>query len=905
MHRFYTLILKKPNLLLLLFSVAFGVNKTQAQCPPNVDFETGTFNNWQCSVGTVGVLGGVNVINLNPSLPFINRHEITSGPGLDEYGHFPVVCPFGGTYSVRLGNDSIGRGAEGVSYRFFVPPTQDTFTLTYFYAVVFQNPEHAAEEQPRFFVRAYDVATGENISCASYDYVATSGIPGFEVSDVNGTVLFKRWAPVSIQFAGLGGHTIALEFKTADCTRGGHFGYAYVDVSAGCSGILAQAPYCAESNSLILNAPFGFQNYTWYNSNYTAVVGTGQSVTLSPPPVTSGIFHVDMEPFPGFGCRDTADAVVVRMPVPDTPVAVSYYQYCHGALSTQLTATAWPDHGLIWYTSAAGGIGTDIAPTPSTFTDGIYEYYVSQKTLLGCESLRKKITVAIVPPPSITFRILENTGQCLTGNQFTFVSSPAGFTNPVYQWVFDDGNGAVVRADTVTHSYSNPGTYHVTLRISDELGCVSQETLPVTVHPIPVADFDEPAVICQHQTAVALADQSYFATGTGTLTDWWWSLNGTTSTAQNPLPFTVTDDQFTVRLAVRSSEGCISDTISRNLLLRRRPVAAFATTGKACENEVVRFNDLSDLPLASGNEIIDQWNWQFGSGATSSFANPQHIFPTGPQRVQLTVTSNYGCISLPVDSSFIVHEKPVTGLQLSDSCINTVVRFTALDPGNTVTTWRWNWGSGFSIAGSQVPRTFPRAVNGTVLLSGETSFGCRDTVQRSFVIYENPAFAGRDTSGPLGEPVQLNAHGGSNVQYLWSPPDGLSSTTIENPVATLNHDQLYNLYSISDKGCVRRSRINILRYKGPEIYIPTAFSPNGDGVNDEFKAVAYGVTQFGFLAVYDRYGNELFNTRDVRRGWNGTYKGAEVPSGTYVFMARGVDFKGREIFKKGTVILIR
>lgn len=906
MYHLYSRSIKQAKLLILLLcGMVLGAGNSMAQCPPNIDFETGTFANWQCYTGNVGLSGPNNVITLTPSPPVYNRHVITSGPDLDEYGHFPVVCPYGGTYSVRLGNDSIGRQAEGVSYRFFVPPTQDTFTLTYFYAVVFQNPGHAEEEQPRFFVRAYDVADDRDISCASYNYVATSGIPGFEESDVNSTVLFKRWSPVSIQFAGLGGHTIALEFKTGDCTRGGHFGYAYVDVSAGCSGILAQAPYCVESNELILNAPHGFQSYTWYNSNYSTIVGTGQSVTLSPPPVTSGVFHVDMEPFPGFGCRDTADAIVVPMPVPDTPVAVSNLYYCRNAIPAQLTATPLPNHGLIWYDVPIGGHGTDVAPTPSTAADGIFEFYVSQKTLLGCESPRKKITVTVLPPPVITFTIAGRDAQCLNGNQFTFVGPSAGFTNPVYQWVFDDGNGAVIRNDTVTHSYAFPGTYQVTLRVSDDFGCVSQVTLPVTVHPMPVADFGEPSVICQYQTAVVLTDQSNFPTGTGSIRDWWWDLNGTTSTLQQPSAFTINTNDFTVRMAVTSAEGCFSDTISRNLVIRRRPTAAFTSTGTACENEVIRFADLSAIPLAAANEVVDTWDWQLGNTAVSSLANPQHILPAGVQRVQLVVTSNFGCISLPYDSTFTVHTQPQIGIQLSDSCANTPIRFTALDPNNEVVSWRWNWGNGFVPGGSQVPRTFPRTLTGSVKLSGETAFGCRDTLERSFAIYDNPAFAGRDTSGPVDEPVQLNAHGGSNVQYLWSPPDGLSSTTVENPVAILGHDQVYSLYSISDKGCVRRSRISIIRYKGPEIYIPTAFSPNGDGVNDEFKAVAYGVTQFGFLAVYDRYGNEIFQTRDIRRGWNGTYKGAEVPAGTYVFMAKGVDFKGREISKKGTVILIR
>ncbi|HYC27268.1 MAG TPA: hypothetical protein VEB42_00615, partial [Chitinophagaceae bacterium] len=234
---------------LMCLQAAFGQS---GACPPNIDFEQGDFTNWQCMIGSTYVKGGQNVIDLSPSEPVKGRHDIISaaGAGLDPYGQFPMLCPYGGTYSVKLGNDKWGAEAEGLSYTFTVPNTVDTFTFTYFYAVVFEDPHHAPQEQPRFFVSAYDVATGLQVSCASFDYVSNGNIPGFEVSQVKQGVLFKRWSPASLQFAGLSGHQVRLEFKTADCTQTGHFGYAYVDVGSACSNILATAPYCVETNSL-------------------------------------------------------------------------------------------------------------------------------------------------------------------------------------------------------------------------------------------------------------------------------------------------------------------------------------------------------------------------------------------------------------------------------------------------------------------------------------------------------------------------------------------------------------------------------------------------------------------------------------------------------------------------------
>ncbi len=327
---------KSKHLLVVLLCTFVFYAKISAQtCPANLDFESGTFANWQCFIGSTQTVvdssGTVqNQITLNPSRPITNRHVIISKASnpIDPYGGFPTLCPYGGKYSVKLGNDSIGAQAEGFRYDFIVPATVDTFTFTYFYAVVFQDPGHTPPEQPRFFVTAYDIATGVVVNCASFDYVSTGAIPGFEKSNVGTDVLFKRWTPASLQFAGLNGRAVRLEFKTADCTKGGHFGYAYLDVGNACSNILATAPYCVETNSVILNAPYGFQYYTWYTEDYSKIVGNQRTLTLSPPPATTGSYHVDVVPYPGYGCRDTLQASVLPLPVPDTPIAQSEYTFC-------------------------------------------------------------------------------------------------------------------------------------------------------------------------------------------------------------------------------------------------------------------------------------------------------------------------------------------------------------------------------------------------------------------------------------------------------------------------------------------------------------------------------------------------------------------------------------------------
>src|SRR5688572_28842399 len=105
------------NFLLLCFLLLLIEQDLFAQnCPPNIDFEKGDFSSWQAFLGNTVADFGKNTINLKPSSATTGRHEIITGPSSrkDPYGNFPVFCPYGGKYSVKLGNDLTGAEAEGL-----------------------------------------------------------------------------------------------------------------------------------------------------------------------------------------------------------------------------------------------------------------------------------------------------------------------------------------------------------------------------------------------------------------------------------------------------------------------------------------------------------------------------------------------------------------------------------------------------------------------------------------------------------------------------------------------------------------------------------------------------------------------------------------------------------------------
>ncbi|HMD00054.1 MAG TPA: T9SS type B sorting domain-containing protein, partial [Ferruginibacter sp.] len=177
------------------------------------------------------------------------------------------------------------------------------------------------------------------------------------------------------------------------------------------------------------------------------------------------------------------------------------------------------------------------------------------------------------------------------------------------------------------------------------------------------------------------------------------------------------------------------------------------------------------------------------------------------------------------------------------------------------------------------------------------------TVTRPAVVY-----AGRDTTLAIGQPLPLVAvdvNGVGFTQYEWAPPYGLNDALSQTPTAVLDHSLIYTVTAKTALGCTASDDIKIIVYKGPEIYVPGAFTPDGDGKNDVLRAIPSGIKDFHYFRVYDRWGKLLFTTSDPNYGWNGKLNGTAQGTGTYVWMAEGIDYKGNLIFRKGTTLILQ
>jgi gliding motility-associated-like protein len=457
----------------------------KAQCPPNIDFERGDFANWTAYTGNVSAAGGVNTITLSPNgVGFSGQHEMFSrvlnANDRDQFGGFPVICPNGSGYSVKLGNTLGGAQAEGLSYEFTIPPGMNTYSITYHYAVVFEGPNHRIEEQPRLEIEVSNVSDSKLIECSSFEFIPFgSGLPGFFESSVrvnqNTPIWAKDWTAVTINLNGQAGKTIRLFFKTADCTFVRHFGYAYIDVNTECTGEFTGATYCPTDTLVNVMAPFGFQDYKWFNSSFSQVLGNSQQLTLRPPYPTGSLLAVEVTPFNGYGCKDTLYARLLDTLTLKANAGRDTF-YCG---SDPVLIGENPKPGLTYRWSPAAGLSNASIANPFASPATSTQYVLT--VLSGGGGCFKRDTIFVTSTsPDTTLQFLGSKLFCRTsGDSAVLIVSPS--VNA--QWYKD---GIILSGNNQKRFRINQsGTYYAIVKNAEGCGLTTRSISVIIEDPIP------------------------------------------------------------------------------------------------------------------------------------------------------------------------------------------------------------------------------------------------------------------------------------------------------------------------------------------------------------------------------------------------------------------------------------
>jgi len=320
-----------------------------------------------------------------------------------------------------------------------------------------------------------------------------------------------------------------------------------------------------------------------------------------------------------------------------------------------------------------------------------------------------------------------------------------------------------------------------------------------------------------------------------------------------------------------------------------------------CQSNTVKFINKSTGGFS--------YNWYFGvPGATSTEFEPTYTYPdTGVYTVTLKVNEGSTC---PDSISRDVKIFPTYNVDFDASGLpcpyvpQNFVDKSVATYGESVS-WLWDFGDSNTATGREVAHAYTVGGFYNVTLAAQSTRGCVDTITKRIYVEPFVPFAGNDTIIVKGERIRFNAIGGD--EYTWTPADGLVFPGSANPVGYYPDTGVYS-YAVHIKtntGCEGDDSINVLVVDNPYLYVPSGFTPNGDGRNDILRPIGVGYNQIRFFRVFNRWGELVYETNVFREGWDGIYKGQPAEIGTYFWVLQIVNRFGTEEMIKGDATLLR
>jgi len=548
--------------------------------------------------------------------------------------------------------------------------------------------------------------------------------------------------------------------------------------------------------------------------------------------------------------------------------------------------------GYLWnFGDPGSGINnTSTSPVAShTFSDsGKFVVKLIVTNTQGCQD-SAKATISVYPLFKSDFSF---TGNCFQSPfQFNDISTATYGVPTAWHWDF----GEIALSDDTsniknpTYKYNSAGTRTVSLVAYSSKGCVDSISKPVLVRANPVLNLPfKDTLIC------SIDQLPLIAQGTGSFT--WTSVPNDplfiTRTIPNPI---VTPKDTTLYIVTLNDNGCIkTDTITVNVL-------DFITVNLGLDTNMCK----TDTIIMKTVSHALSYQWSPATGLSSTTTKFPKVFPD--TTTTYYVKANLGlCPAFDTITIFVAPYPQADAGSPKTICYGDKVQLSANYVG---TGYAWSPTNTLQNPTSLTPFAGPMQTTAYIFTAFSQGI-CPKPKSDTVVVTVRPkvnVFAGNDTIVFATQPLQLNATGATT--YAWSPSFGLSATTIANPVATLPatvDSIIYRVRGFDNAGCFGDDDMKVIVFKtGPDIFVPTAFTPNNDGRNDIERPVLVGMQQLVSFRIYNRWGQMVYSTSEVGKGWDGTLGGKPQPSGTYVFFAEAIDYKGDRVTKKGTVVLIR
>lgn len=531
------------------------------------------------------------------------------------------------------------------------------------------------------------------------------------------------------------------------------------------------------------------------------------------------------------------------------------------------------------------GITTDVSNVPNptyTFTTP-GEYTVTLITNKGEQCTDTVYSKAKVYPGFVRgFRV----DQTCKDVPYTFTDTSSTLFGTVDRWKWDFGDPNVTNdtanTSTASYVYNRSQTYNISLIVSTSVGCIDTVVTQVAVLDKPLLNVTNDTLICTIDTLQLKTN------GTGTYS---WTPNYMINDQQASNPLVSPDVPTTYYVTLTQAPGCVNaDSVFVD-------VKSFVNL-KAGSDTTICLGDSIYL-----DPITDGLTYRWSPSSTVTDPNQKNSWAKPTENTRYSLFSTIG--KCQATDGFVVSVAPYPDARVVNDTSICIGGEAQLDAFGGV---QYFWYPGNTLDDQTLKNPIARPYQTTTYRVAVYGDGAcpKPTYETVIVrvIPPVPAFAGNDTVAVIGQPLQLFATGGYN--YSWEPTAFLDNPIVQDPVARLNDDIAYVVKVSTIEGCFAYDTVKVKVYKTPpEIFVPTAFTPNGDGLNDQLKPIPVGISSLVYFKVYNRFGELVFSTTEIGKGWNGVFKGRDQGNESFVWQAQGIDYLGNTVLRKGQATLIR
>lgn len=883
----------------ITLSLLFGLN-LQAQVPTgeNLDFSTGGYQFWQAKTGIYDGNSSQAIFNWTTSLPDPTQASDAGGrlfevfnSGTDSYsaGQLSRV-PEGFTHASQINNAYGGTNCSQLQYTMEV--NLENCLLTFMYAMVLESPGHSNYENPTFQIdiMKHSPDNGAMLeelvdACAFFEKSSNTQLPITEpevwhTSATNSSWIWSNWQQIKINLARYIGDRVTIRVRLGDCSFSAHGAYGYFTAKA--EPALINTPGCAGNGDTVTvaSAPGGFESYKWFE-------------------VTSTFLSQDE--LADLDANSPALSEEQNLVVTEAMMGNAQEKFYAVKLISPRTQNTRPN--------CVAYITTKINDIRPIFDNLTYTPPTANDPAGRAIFLVNDVQSAAAP---VYYQ------QYDFGDGTTPIEIEYQFSDGAYKWLainadqnptttFEyDATGSIER---IIHIYATDGeyTYTRTARASESFEeegstfCEKSETLQVIIPKTPSLLLEGDDEICVNSentiTASSPDDEN-----TDTFTYQWWYSTQDIST-ETPIfegtQYTqIYTEETTLQVKVTDTETGYNRIETFTVKVEPFPEITLTGATKLCMGEQANITATD----ATGATVAMQWSFvrpNENTVITNPSTSPVLTFtPTCDTTVYLLAETAQGCFAWKSIDIFITN--PVAQISRTKICEGESVTLT----GSSAETYSWEAEpadaslSHNNQSTSPITATPTQSTTYTMRGYGETGCFTERTVSVIVLPYPTPVISYSPGYVDVDDPtLALKDESLNSASSLWTFSDGSTSNarSLNHRFNDVSGEAVYiHLETANELGCSDTTSVTV-PIELFAVWLPNAFTPNGDGVNDLFYFVSLNQLEDVTFEIFNRYGERIHSasakTLDSSLqdeliktfAWDGTYKGNKVPTGTYIY----------------------